>query len=202
MTYTFKTIKNELLSREQTVGIFDFSYNNKKYTLLFTYINKQDQAEIFFTKVGTQSTLSLPISQKFSINTFFDKQTYKNLRLFFEVPYVLDGPPFRPIELFQTIDSGLKFKSIDKTTSREERSSLYRVPNPHAIYYNYMIDWDLHKGDKHYSQFNRQKVQVLIPELYERIRNRNISVFFQDEPLNSKAETNAIQLDLDQFDLN
>ncbi|ELY1999569.1 hypothetical protein SL042_002213 [Enterococcus faecalis] len=202
MAYTFKSIKNTLNSNGLSTGIFDFSYQNKKYTLLFSFVNEQDKAVILFAKVGTQNTLTLPIDHDFTVATFISKQKYKELKLFFEIPYSLDSPPFKPIELFKTIDSSLKYRPISSSDSRQERSSIYRVQNPNAIYYNYMIDWDLKSGNRHYSQFNRQKVQVLIPDLFNKIRDKNISVFFQEEPSSPEEENSAIRIDLNQFDFN
>lgn len=90
----------------------------------------------------------------------------------------------------------MEFRQLDTNTTREDRSTLYRLPNPDAIYYNYMVNWDITNPGKHCSQFNKQKVQILIPDLYQTIRDRNITVYFREEPLNEFAEKNAIRIDV------
>lgn len=198
MSFTFQTIKTSLINSNSTIGIFDFRLNSKSYTLLFSFINIKDKAELFFTKVGTQDTLALPVDRNYTIDTYFKNNKYREIKKFFDIPFN-GNAPFRPIELFKAIDKNLSFRALNTSTDHQTRSTIYRTQNPDAIYYHYMINWDITDPTKHYSQFNRQKVQILIPTLYTSLMGKNVSVFFTDTPLDATAENNAIQLDLNQL---
>lgn len=196
--YSFSNLKKSLELNDTVLGIFDFSYNNRQYTLLFNYVDDEDKARLLFSKVGTQNTLSLTGDSECRVATFITKSKYNQLKEFFEIPY--NGKePFKPITLFKLIDSNLRYRPVNMNSPRTERATLYSLPNPNAIYYNYMIDWNTKSGNKHYSQFNRQKVKLLLPDLYHSLKGQNVTVFFKEEALNSLEELNAIKLDLSEL---
>ncbi|GAB2022026.1 hypothetical protein RyT2_11000 [Pseudolactococcus yaeyamensis] len=142
---------------------------------------------LYFAKVGTQEELLLDIDDNFSIETYTEKDLYAKLISFFEIKYDPNNR-FKPFNLFKYIDENSKPRKFNTTQNREMVTRLYKLNNPDAIYYYSMVNWNTSKSGKRYSKENRDKVKKLLPNLFELIKDKNISVRFTDQPKNAETE--------------
>ena len=51
-----------------------------------------------------------------------------------------------------------------------------------------MVNWDNTSSKKHFSKENRDKVKKLLPQLFEHIKDKNISVRFTNQSKAHKTE--------------
>lgn len=112
---------------------------------------------------------------------------------------------FNLLDFFKYLDNNLK-PIGENSISRKDKAYLYRLEEPEAIFYKTMILWDIiHiknntlKGNV--TAQNRSKVQSLLPDLYNRIKDKNISVRFTAKPLNEKEEQALISREINKNNL-
>ena len=180
--FQFRHLKDiyekQLEPNQEYTAIFDCSYNEVPFSMLIT-TDEQDVISLYFIKVGTREELSFDIDNNFSINTYVD-DLYSKLIEFFNIQYN-DNHCFRPFEFFLYIDRNAKLRPFNKTLSRFDTTKIYKLNNPDAVYYHSMVNWDNTSSKKHFSKENRDKVKKLLPQLFEHIKDKNISVRFTNQ---------------------
>ncbi|PIC83025.1 DUF6037 family protein [Sporosarcina sp. P1] len=190
--------ESEMVPNGSVSQLFEFHFEKNRFTLLF--IAEDENRNLFFVKAGTQETFNLPIQNNFNIVTFLSFEELSKLRNFFEIPYSKNPTSkFKPSDLIKTIDTNVR--PVQRAgMNRAEIAGAYCVENPNAIYFDALYDWETIGNGKHYSVKNRAKVEKLIPELFEQIKNRNVSVRFTETPKSSDVEKTAIKLEISKLD--
>ncbi|MFB2516117.1 DUF6037 family protein [Lysinibacillus sp. OTC-L20] len=192
-----KYYENEMIPNSSVSQLFEFHFIGNRYTLLF--IAEVKNRILFFVKAGTQLTFELPIENNFNIDTYLPIEKLREFREFFEIPYNPNAKQrFNPSEVIKTIDANIS--PVQRAgMNRTEIAVAYRVENPHAIYFDSLIDWDALGNGKHYTVKNRAKVEKLIPRLFEQIKDRNITVRFTETPKDLDTEETAITLEINNL---
>lgn len=189
--------ENEMVPNSSVSQLFEFRFEGNRFTLLF--IAEVENRILFFVKAGTQETFNLPIQNNFNIDTYLSKEKLREFRMFFDIPYRANATHnFNPSEVIKTIDANIR--PVHRAgMNRAEIAGAYRVENPNAIYFDALYDWDALGNGKHYSVKNRAKVEKLIPELFEQIKDRNITVKFTENPKDLHTEETAIRLEINKI---
>lgn len=180
-----KIFEHQLIPNQEYTAIFDCSYNNIEFSILIT-TDEEDVISLYFIKIGTREELAFDIDNSFSINTYVD-DLYNKLIKYFNIQYN-ENQRFRPFELFLHIDRNAKFRPFNESLKRYVTTKLYKLNKPDAIFYHSMVNWDKTNSQKHYSKENRDKVKKLLPQLFEHIKNKNISVRFTNQPKDTLSE--------------
>ncbi|MBK5077322.1 hypothetical protein IL308_11205 [Lactococcus lactis] len=149
------------------LALFDFHVNDSDYTLLY----KTSEPEILFAKVGVRDTLKLPIDRNFNVKTYLGDQI-GNFKEFFNIPNGF-GPNFSPSTFFLEIDARLRL-SIPSNMTAQQKAIAYDLEEQDRLNYGGIIR---HKAN-HYTQKNRDKVEILLPDIFQTIQGQNISIKF------------------------
>ncbi|MFC6206399.1 DUF6037 family protein [Levilactobacillus tongjiangensis] len=167
---------------------FEFSYNSLRFTLLYG-INPHNEEKhcLIFIKFNTQQELLLDIDGMFRVETSLPTR-FKEIREFFEVPYSRNGNGFNLFNLYKDIDANIRVASKRKQ-NRSQVTHSYHFPNPDAIYYHGLIRHDVNGDGHNVSVGNRDKTRHLLPDLYEMIKTKNVSVRYTDERNDAFSET-------------
>lgn len=187
-----ESIYKELIKdNTHTIPSFDFKYNKLEFTLLL--ILSKD--ELFFLKKGTTETFSLEIID-FEIDNYFS-DNYSKACEFFEIKYSENSSErFKPGHLIDAINYNSIYKEYLPDDTRKQINNKYNLEDPDSIYYYSIRDHAKYGNKSHYSPENREKVRILLPELYERIKNRNISIGFTSDPNYKKQEKRKLAKDI------
>ena len=187
----YKDIKNKNL----TYTIFNYNYNKIKLEVLFDITNTPFL--ILLIKPYSNLSLKLHITTGFIIDTFLDKNDYNKLREILEIPNG-KGSKFCTNDFFEHFNSKIPHSAIYQKISHETRKLLSNACNcedSNKIYLLSLTNWE-NKTKGHYTEKNREKVRLLYPEIYEAIKNKNISVNFTD---NEKYSKNSKLSDLKEI---
>ena len=183
-------IKNDI----HTIPSFDFKYNKLEFTLLLIINNN----ELFFLKKGTTETFSLEIID-FEIDNYFSSN-YSEACNFFGIKYSENSNErFKPEHLINAINYNSIYREHLPDDTRKQINRRYNLENPDAIYYQRLIDHAKFGNKNHFSPENREKVRILLPEFYERIKFKNISIGFTDEPSYKKTEKTKLVKDIEDL---
>lgn len=198
MTNYFSTILNALKDNGMLAQIFEFKYNSLSFTLVYRAKYESNDSELVFAKAKSSDTLIIPVDEKLSIPYKLKPKTYKKVVNFFEIKYDPENR-LTPFGLFSTINSLLKLKPISNYSNRSDITGQFHLSNPDAIYFNYLIDWTTNSSNRHVSRDNREKVQLLLPELYDAIKDLNITVYFTSDYKNNQDEKVDIKKAVDKL---
>lgn len=180
--FTFYHLRKEVQTGNDS---FDFRYNHLKFTLFYGFVKgSQDKHALIFMKFHTVEQLVLEINDNFQIETYIP-DLYVKIKNFFEVKSG-NGSKFNLFDLYRDIDKDIHV-IVPKKMDRSEIIRAYQLPDPDAIYYDGLVRHDANGDGKHTRPANRQKVQKLLPELYDVIKTRDISVRFS--PTKHKNES-------------
>lgn len=167
--FKFFRLANFFKNNSETIKLFNFSFNSKKFSLLC----KTYETALVFGKIGTVESFILPISSDFKTPLFLEREKFKELCHFFELKYD-PNVKVKPFDIFKTIDGLLTEKLLPEDTPRKEIVRAYQLEEPENIYFGGFIHWKT----RHVSEENRNKTKLLLPEVYEQIKNLNVSVRF------------------------
>lgn len=214
MLLTFSTLKqyykDELLPNGLNLALISLHYNKRDYSIVMQATDDREDAQfnnpiitgynLTFDKVGANQNreYELKLNNRFQIPDHLNKKDYFNLRDFFEIPSNRSSKSgFTLSVFFNEIDASLKFKNYSQCT-RTEKSKIFDLSNPNAIYFKGLKNWDIinRSSDKkphHVTLENRNKTSILLPKLYSRIKNRDISVIYTSDELTSNDEKKLIE---------
>lgn len=200
--YSFFYLKNyyyqQMKNQVSNVALFDFKYNGLKYSLLLsihrgdnTDFGLIDHVTVTFAESQTQNTLKINLDKRFEFEKpELESQFTLKLKKFFNINGRKKG--FHPVSFLTNITKEA-IKNLRVTSNHptiQERLNYvrdYELEEPNKIYFSGFIQWN----KKKVTNKNRAKVQKLFPDIFEEIKNENISVSFTDEPKNAAAEKKA-----------
>lgn len=165
-----------------SVGVFDFRFNSIESKVIFRV--DRTPYELVFVKKQVGEVLIITVIPGYRL--LFDKETQEHVRSFFET---------RP-------GQGFFFKGlaelIAKTVPREAKPPLPAdrkaiciatgAEEPGKVYFKNLINWDevnaksLSENKKHRTSANLEKTKILYPDLYEAIKDHDISVCYTADP--------------------
>lgn len=175
---------------------FKFTFNQINCDVIFD-IAKSENYEITLVKTSENNfdTFSFTVYNP-SLKVFIDLKGIKN---FFNIPY---GKTFFDINNFlnklnQSIPKKL---NSSESEARTLVAKINNVPDSHKIYYKDLKNWEQSNSGNHRTNKNLQKVKILLPDLYEKIKDKDISVNFTAEPNSKEQEKYNFDLDNNIFE--
>lgn len=203
--FQFNKIKNfyntSMKANKYEIQLWDLHLNKNDFSLLLTSIekNNKDQKVLHFNKTGSNEELTFLLNDNFEIKfNYKNKKRLSEIRLFFNAEYEKRGSKvsFHIFTLFNEIQSRMQLHITDSHMNREDLTRIYHLENPNARYYKGCKNWATSLSGYHHSKTNRGKVEILLPSLFQLIKDQDITVYFT----NTKAdETSRIQDDFDQY---
>lgn len=173
-----KNLYKQIKDKNRTYAIFDYCHNKIKLIAMFDI--GVDPFQLLLIKRGTQLTLSFNIKRGFILDAFLSPEDYERLKEILEIPKTPKGEnPFQPSEFFKELNEKIPSTLLEYTQSSEVKRILARHYNPqeeeNKIYVLGMIDWTT-KTKGSYTKENREKTRILYPEIYQAIKDKNISI--------------------------
>jgi hypothetical protein len=171
-------IHKELLSENETYGVFDFSYNNVKFHIYFDI--DIIPYRLGFLPIGKSEQIWLDVNKGFIINPVLQKSEYRKLTRLLNLKYDKDNP-FSTFNFFKLFGEKIPNQLISLSNSERAilASKVTDIEEKEKTVYLGQKDWDKSNSGKNRSQKNLEKTRLLYPELYEQIKNKNISVIYK-----------------------
>lgn len=163
-----------------TYCIFPFQKNKVKFDIYFD-IDK-DPYQLGFIVKGTNLSIWFNIQRGFIVNCTLPKAQYSLLCSILNLQVADNFTPFSPFDFFNEFNNSilniLHPLDLYRDTVLQVATTKYLIEEPNSLYYCGKTDWNLsrNKGKGTQSAQNLEKTRILYPEIYEVIKNRNISI--------------------------
>lgn len=173
-----KKLYKQMKDRDLTYTIFDYRHNKIELIALFDI--GVDPFRLLLIKKGTQLTLSLNVKYGFILDIFLSSENFERLKEILEIPKMPKGEfSFKTSKFFKEFNEKIPSTLPEYTQSPELKQILARHYNSQEeekkIYVLGMIDWTT-KTKGSYTKENREKTRILYPEIYQAIKDKNISI--------------------------
>ena len=156
----YKAIKNQNL----TYNVYECKYNHIDFSILFD-IGKTPFI-LSLIKRQTGEVITFNILQGFLIET--------------NLPPDRGASPFSTNKFFEEINEKFPntiLKEINIPVLILNR--IYNFEESDKVEYDGLIDWSTSKCGRHHTLKNHEKTRILYPYIYERIKNKDISVCYK-----------------------
>lgn len=169
----YSAIKNNKL----TYNVYDCHYNHVSLSLLFDI--GQTLFILSIIKRESAEVISFPITQGFKIETSLSADKYNLLRKILNIPKGKNSP-FSTNAFFSELNSifptGLsKSEKLDYNILNK----IYNFEESDKYEFDGLIDWSNSNSGKHHTKKNHEKTRILYPEVYDTIKDKDISVRYK-----------------------
>lgn len=177
MKLDLRDLHLDILEHKKTYDVFDYSHNGIQFSIFFD-VNCTPFKLIFIKKKSNQY-LIFDIMNGYLINTYLDKKL-KTLKCMLELK---NGKTrFSTNQFFEEFNRNIPHTIQNKKISKKTISRIYNCEESEKIYMRELRDWDKYPElGKHATIKNKEKTRLLYPEIYEEIKDKNISVFYTDK---------------------
>lgn len=169
----YSAIKNNKL----TYNVYDCHYNHVSLTLLF------DIGHIPFIlsiiKRNTAEVITFPILNGFNIETSLSLENYNLLRKILNIP-IGKNSTFSTNSFFSELNATFP-TSLSKSERLEYNilNKIYNFEESDKYEFDGLIDWSNSNSGKHHTKKNHEKTRILYPEVYDKIKDKDISVRYK-----------------------
>lgn len=161
-------------------AIFEITYNKINLKLLFDI--STNPFSLLIVRKRTDLYIKLDVKPYFEINTSLSTENYQKLVKILELKPDKSNP-FKTSNFFEELNMKIPDK-IDKKYKSEGVINILQknkgIEDNEGIYILGFIDWDKTNTNNNVRKYNREKTKKLYPEIYERIKDKNISVRYTD----------------------
>lgn len=168
----YDSIKKE----NHTYDITDISYNKTEISILF------DIGKTPFSLTLIRNTDSLivdfPINKGFILETSLPTDKYNLLRLLLNIPNGKNAK-FSTNEFFSKLNEQFPNSYCNNKVSKQILNKIYNFEENDKLIYDSLINWEKNMSNKHHTKENHEKTRILYPEIYEKIKDKDISVRYR-----------------------
>lgn len=170
-----RPIHDEILEKFQTYAIFQFKKNKTEFDVFYDIVKMPWQLGLLARQENFQLWIAVDID--FNFIPYIDPEQYKKLVAILGIKYDPNNK-FTPFAFFKEFNESIPshLPNIDHNSVRKVVLKCMQIEEADKIYYCGSIEWDKLGGSKKRSIENLEKTRLLYPELYFRIKDRNISV--------------------------
>lgn len=169
----YKDIKNENL----TYNVFDCNYNHIELSFLFDIGTSPFMLALIKKQSG--EVISFNILKGFLIETNLPREQYYLLRKILNIPDKGESP-FSTNSFFEEINNKFPNKIVKEThISPFILNKIYNFEESDKVEYDGLIDWSISNCGKHHTAKNHEKTRILYPDIYDTIKNKDISVRYK-----------------------
>lgn len=175
-----RTVCSQARRLNMTYCIFPFQKNKVKFDIYFD-INKNPYQLGFIVK-GTSLSIWFNIQRGFIIDCILPKAQYNLLCSILNLKATDNFTPFSTAAFFNEFNNSIPNQLLPldlyRDTVLQVAITKYSVEEPDNLYYWGKTDWNLphNKGKGTRSAQNLEKTRILYPEIYDIIKNKNISI--------------------------
>lgn len=167
----------DILKHKRTYDVFDYSHNGIQFSVMFDV--KCTPFKLILVKKRSQQYLILDVIAGYKIHTYLGEK----LQVLKDMLELKNGKSrFSTNQFFKEFNEKIPHAIQNKKISKTTISRVYHCEESEKIYIREMRNWDEYPElGKHVTKENREKTRLLYPEIYERIKEKNISVFYTDK---------------------
>lgn len=174
-----KPLYVDILKNHKTYDVFDYRHNGIDFNVLFDTQTKPKYTLIFIKK-KSDLFLELKISQDFSLNAYLGDKLIILLKM---LELSIGSTRFSTSEFFNEFNGKILKTISQKIVSKKILTKIYQCEEANNVFIKELRDWDQYPLlKKTVSIKNREKTRLLYPDVYESIKDKNISVFYTDTP--------------------
>lgn len=167
----------QLRRKNETYTIFKFKKNSVEFDVFFDIGTVPYNLGFLLLKSNFQFWID--VVNGYLVNYILDTPTYYKLCDILELKNSDPNNKFSPFKFFSEFNGKIP-KTLPIITQKQRHSIIPKVfsniEEAEKIYYYKMIDWDNTTVKKKRSAENLEKTRYYYPELYERIKDKNITV--------------------------
>lgn len=165
----------EIIKNKETYCVFPFTKNKIEFDVFFDI--EKTPFRLGFLVIKSNFQLWLNVTRGFNISTVLDREDYKRLKDLLGLKYD-PANPFSTTSFFEEFNK--KIPAVIPVINSEHRKQLilysYSIEERDRLFYAGLYEWDKLGSDKKRSLENLEKTRLLLPELYNQIKDRNVSV--------------------------
>lgn len=171
----------DILKNKMTFDVFDYLHNGIEFSVLFDIASKPFY-KLVFIKKRSDLHLIFDVKTDYYINTFLGEK----LAILLQMLELTNGmTAFSTNKFFEEFNNKIPPIVSKKQIQRASISKIYKCEESDKIYIKEMRNWDKYPLlGKNVTEENREKTRLLYPDIYEEIKDKNVSVFYTNE--NSK----------------
>lgn len=174
-----KELYKDIKRNSRTYDVFDFTKNTIAFNILFD-INTAPFKLIIFKKRSSEY-IKVDVTHGFNVHPHLSKENYDKLMNMLELQYK-KGNPFSTKVFFEELNQKIPLKVSRKSIGIQKLSYIYECEEADKIYIKEIRNWDNYPHlNKSCSHKNKEKTRLLYPEVYEQIKDKNISIFYTDK---------------------
>lgn len=165
------------------VDVFDFSYNEVDCSILFNPDYVTGFSLTFFKKRNA-NILKLPVKHGYDLT--IQNENFHAFCRFFEIKRQKGS--FSIKDFFSYLNSKIPTKSFPNTSAqREIISSLIPIDDSEKLHFDHLINWEKARAKnpelkKGRDPKNLEKTRLLYPEIFQEIKDFDISVAYSSHP--------------------
>lgn len=184
-----KTLHIEMKKIGVSVETFDYSYNNQDCSVIF-YPDYTNGFYLVFFKKKNASKLKLPIKKGYDLILL--GQDFTNFWNFFEIG--AEKGKFKIKDFYEHLNK--KIPTVATKINSNDRMLIQKtipIDDEENIFFKNLINWEkariknpnLNKGR---DPKNLEKTKILYPNIYEEIKNFDISVAYTNSPIHDEEK--------------
>ncbi|MBG9445297.1 DUF6037 family protein [Cytobacillus firmus] len=174
-----KELYKDIKRNNLTYDVFDFTKNNIDFNVLFD-INSTP-FKLIMIKKRSSDYIIIDVHNGFKINPHLSRDKYDTLVSMLGLQFK-KGNPFSTKEFFEELNQKIPSNISRKNISRNTIFTIYQCEEKDKVYIKEIRNWDTYPHlNKSCSPENKEKTRLLYPDLYEEIKDKNISVFYTDK---------------------
>lgn len=173
-----KPIYYQLREEKLTYCIFPFISNNVTFEIFFD-IGKVP-FRIGFLAHSSELQLWKDINRGFNISTILTDKEYKMLVEILQLKYDPTNH-FSPFKFFDQFNLAIPASIppiMNEKRIRTVLQTFHDIEEKEKVNYKGHKDWGRSKSIRHRTPENLEKTRLIYPELYERIKDRDISIMY------------------------
>ncbi|EAK9986034.1 hypothetical protein A9372_07895 [Campylobacter jejuni] len=181
-----KNLYKDIKNKQMTYCIFNYTHNRIELEIMFD-INPEP-FKLLIIRKHSNKTLLLDILNGFKLDIFLSKEKYQIL---LDILDIKGGGtiPFSTKKFFEELNSAIPHQVMQYNLSNNLRYIISQVNNldeANLVYIKCLIDWSKKENNKHVTEKNRKKTKYLYPDVFEIIKDKNISVVYTNNKDYSK----------------
>ncbi|WP_246058918.1 DUF6037 family protein [Campylobacter troglodytis] len=180
-----ETLYKDMKAKNETYAIFDYRHNKIKLVILFD--TKTTPFYLLLIKKHSTQTLLLDVEYGFNLSTFLGNK----YQLLLQILEIQSGKtnPFSPKVFFKELNDKIPTNIHHYEPDYETRKLISYAKNyeeKDKVFICGCMDWDKIKNGKTYTQANREKTKILYPNVYAKIKDKNINIKYTDNKKDEK----------------
>ncbi|MEG0824002.1 MAG: DUF6037 family protein [Erysipelotrichaceae bacterium] len=172
-----ESFHNDILKNNKTYGVFDYTHNSIDFNILFDIV--KIPFKLYLIKKNNGESIDLDVDSEYRIDTYLGDRL-KTLRSMLELSNGKSS--FKTNDFFNEFNKKIPSQLSQCPIKQIYLQSIYNYEDSELVYFKCLIDWDKNTvSNKHFTAANREKTRILYPQIYEYIKDKNISVVYTDQ---------------------